>query len=278
MKCKSCTNEVPPKFSHAIKTNICPFCGEAIMDDELQAALSDLQEAMVATDEYQEEIFDWLKCNHGLVPESAYVPAEVYDTTSAELEAAKIKIEELKDQLASAKPTPKSGMTAPAKLPSEIAKDKNGNALEGESLADPETINKFFKNAQVKAPTDAATHYKNMVKQIKQKGTMGASEGGASGGGAITPEMMAAYASGEEADPSEYDELFGGGPVNSAVDSDYDDDTDIPAVALQMMNSAKGKQGDYNARDVAKLQELQKKASNAGRAMNRDGGVGLIRR
>ncbi len=278
MKCKSCTNEVPPKFSHAIKTNICPFCGDAIMDDELQAALSDLQEAMIATDSYQEEIFDWLKCNHGLVPESETVSKITFDAASEEITTLRLSLEELKEKLANARPTPKSGMTAPAKLPSEIAKDKHGNALEGEVLADPETNSKFFKNALVKQPVDAATHYKNMVKQIKEKGTMAQSEGGFSGGGAITPEMMAAYTSGEEADPSEYDTLFGGGPVNSAVDSDYDDDNDIPAVALQMMNSAKGKSGDYNARDVAKLQELQKKASNAGRAMNRDGGVGLIRR
>ncbi len=46
-----------------------------------------------------------------------------------------------------------------------------------------------------------------------------------------------------------------------------------------MMNRAKSSQGgDYNARDVAKLQELQKKASRVSREMNEGGGVGLIRR
>ena len=274
MKCKSCTNDVPPKFSHAIKTNICPFCGEEIMDSELQSALGDLQVAMEATDYYQEEIHDWLKCNYGLVPELGTVAFSVHQDVLEKLEAANSKVIELQDQLSNAKPVPKSGKIAPLKMPSEIAKDKEGNALEGEQLADSETTNKFFKAAGVK-PVDAAAHYKNMVKQIKQNGSAGLmSEGGAAG--VITPEMLAAA---DQVDSSEYAELFDdGGPVGSAVDSDYEDDTEIPAVALQFMNSAKGKSGDYNARDVAKLQELQRKSSNAGRAMSRDGGVGLIRR
>jgi len=277
MRCKSCTNEVPPKFSHAIKTNICPFCGEEIMDSELQLALTGLQEAMLAVEEYPDEMHDWLKCNYQLVAESGTVPLSQYEADLVEIADLRSSVEELKEKLANAKPTPKSGLTGPTKLPSEIAKDKNGNALEGEALADPETNSKFFKNALVKQPVDAAQHYKNMVKKIKETGTMGSSEGG-SGGGAITPEMMAAYTSGEESDPSEYNELFGGGPINSAIDSDYDDENEIPAAALQMMHSAKSQSGDYNARDVAKLQELQKKAQRAGNAMNRTGGVGLIRR
>lgn len=276
MKCKSCTNDVPPKFSHAIKTNICPFCGEEIMDSELQSALADLQVAMEASEQYQEEIHDWLKCNYGLVPELGTVTFSVHQEVLEKLEDANAKIVDLQEQLSNVKPVPKSGKLATAsnRLPSEIAKDKEGNALEGEQLADAETTNKFFKAAGAKAPVDAASHYRNMVKQIKEKGSTGLmSEGGAAG--VITPEMLAAA---DQVDASEYQELFDSGPVNSAVDSDYDDDSDIPAVALQMMHSAKGKQGDYNARDVAKLQELQRKASNAGRAMSREGGVGLIRR
>lgn len=275
MKCKSCTNDVPPKFAHAIKTNICPFCGEEIMDSELQCALTDLQTAMDFTENYQEEIFDWLKCNYGLIPELGTVAFSAHQEVLEKLDAANAEINELKLQV---KPTPKSGKVSAGtvKPPSEVAKDKEGNALEGEAIGDPEITNKFFKAAGAKAPTDAASHYKNMVKQIKEKGTTGLmSEGGAAG--VITPEMLEAA---EEIDHSEFSELFddGSGAINSAVDSDFDDDNDIPPIALQMMHQAKNKNNGYNAKDVAKLQELQKKAARAGSELNRTGSIGLIRR
>ncbi len=278
MKCKTCEGDVPPKFAHAIATNICPFCGQEIMDSELQSALTELKQVMTASESYPEEIFDWLKCNFNLVLNEGLVPEEEYNGLEDQYETALEKITELQTQLANVKPTPRSGKAAMEKRNVEVDKDEEGNDIGGEVIQDQETTNKFFKNAQVKAPGDNASYYRDMVKQIKKTGTMGLmSEGG--GTGMITPDMLDAVDSEEAA---EYQAMLSGGSsfINSSVSSDdYGGDDEIPAVALAMMNRAKSSQGgDYNARDVAKLQELQKKASRVSREMNEGGGVGLIRR
>lgn len=277
MKCKTCEGDVPPKFAHAIATNICPFCGQEIMDGELQTALTDLKQVMTATESYPEEVFDWLKCNFNLVLNEGLVPEEEYNGLEDQYETALEKITELQTQLANVKPVARSGRAAAEKRALEADKDEEGNDIGGEVIQDQETTNKFFKNAQVKAPGDNASYYRDMVKQIKKTGTMGLmSEGG--GTGMITPDMLDAVDSEETA---EYQAMLSGGSsfINSSVQGDdYGGDDEIPAVALAMMNKAKSQSGDYNARDVAKLQELQKKASRASREMNEGGSIGLIRR
>ena len=66
MKCKSCFNDVPPKFAHAISVNVCPLCGKEIMDQQLQSILNDLKNVMDKTKEYSDEVGDWLFSNYGL--------------------------------------------------------------------------------------------------------------------------------------------------------------------------------------------------------------------
>lgn len=66
MKCRSCKDDVPPKFVHAISVNICPLCGQEIMDIRLQTILNDLKSVMEKTPEFSEEIYDWLFSNYNL--------------------------------------------------------------------------------------------------------------------------------------------------------------------------------------------------------------------
>lgn len=66
MICKSCKEIIPSKFAHAIKTNICPFCGEEIMDSELQSVLSELQSVMKNAEPYMEAVEEWLSSNYSL--------------------------------------------------------------------------------------------------------------------------------------------------------------------------------------------------------------------
>jgi|ERR1700722_1625766 len=66
MRCKSCKEDVPPKFVHAISVNVCPLCGQEIMDAKLQSILNDLKSAMDKASEYSEESADWLFSNYGL--------------------------------------------------------------------------------------------------------------------------------------------------------------------------------------------------------------------
>jgi hypothetical protein len=66
MKCKSCTEEIPSKFAHAISVNICPLCGKEIMDTKLQSILNDLSNIFNESKDYMKEIEDWLASNFQL--------------------------------------------------------------------------------------------------------------------------------------------------------------------------------------------------------------------
>lgn len=66
MLCKSCKNDVPPKFAHAFTVNICPLCGGEIMPLKLKNILGELKVALGDAKEYMDEVEDWLFSNFGL--------------------------------------------------------------------------------------------------------------------------------------------------------------------------------------------------------------------
>lgn len=66
MKCKSCQEDVPPKFTHAFAVNICPLCGQEIMDTKLQTILGELKSALGDAKDYMEAVEDWLLSNYSL--------------------------------------------------------------------------------------------------------------------------------------------------------------------------------------------------------------------
>lgn len=66
MRCKSCKEDVPPKFAHALSVNICPLCGKEIMDGRLQEILGELKIALGDAKEYIDEVEDWLFSNYSL--------------------------------------------------------------------------------------------------------------------------------------------------------------------------------------------------------------------
>lgn len=64
MKCKSCNENIPSKFAHAFKTNSCPYCGQEIMDGQLQSILNDLSTALDNSTDYSDQIEDWMETNY----------------------------------------------------------------------------------------------------------------------------------------------------------------------------------------------------------------------
>ena len=243
MKCKSCQEEVSQKFNHAISVNICPYCGQEIVPLELQAALADLKEVMKATEQFKEEIFDWLHFNYQLISKES----EEYKTLQSKAEAS-------------------ISHRAPLKVdPKTVNLDRNGNQISGAPIQDQETTNKFLQRAQVKDV--GQKNIRDIINNVKKgEGTV------------ITAE----------ADPEEVSKLgsalFGddGGvaSVNGSGDDDdyYVDEETLPPIVEAMAQQGRNVQsGDYNARDVAKLQALHGKQQQARRAM-KSGSVGLIRR
>lgn len=280
MKCKSCQGEVPPKFTHAIAVNSCPLCGDEIMEADLQIALTELKSAMSATANYPEEVFDWLKSNYNLIPQSA-MDEKLAMMESSFTARVQTEVDKAKASFYKAGPRPKQTVQDDS---DEITVDKDGNQTSGEAIQAPEQTNKFLKAAGVKkmvetkdrGMVDRSSHYKDIVNQIKKNGAPALlDEGG--GSGVITPDMIQAL------DPDETEELqayFGNGPgVSSSLDGGMDDDDDIPSVVSAWSNQAKQSQsGTYNPKDVAALQQLHGKARQASRALSGGGSVGLIKR
>lgn len=66
MRCKSCKEDVPPKFTHALSVNVCPLCGKEIMDEKLQEILGELKIALSDAKDYMNEVEDWLLSNYSL--------------------------------------------------------------------------------------------------------------------------------------------------------------------------------------------------------------------
>jgi len=79
MKCINCTIEVPSNFKSAIKSNICPSCGKAIMSDDLQQITLDLAEAIAKMANDPEGLAGWLVSNYAMQKIGEAMPVDFYD-------------------------------------------------------------------------------------------------------------------------------------------------------------------------------------------------------
>lgn len=85
MQCTSCKINIDPKWKYAIEKNICPFCGENIMDEYLKNLLVSLREAMDKLSEYETELEDFMLSNFQFVKTTSpnlinFVPEEMLNT------------------------------------------------------------------------------------------------------------------------------------------------------------------------------------------------------
>lgn len=253
MQCKSCKEDVPSKFSHAILTNQCPLCGDAIMDEELQESLKLLKNAMSAVKDYPKEIFDWLKSNYNLYSQ-----------------------EDLNEKVASVKvaPQPRSVRQAHSEKESaDVDLDSNGNQTTGVPLQDSSQTDKFFNS-----PTNTVTrndYLKDLVNQIRTNGSpVLLGEDGTEG--VITPEMAGNLSKSSSGLAAGLNAAFGNTDEDEDSGSDdeyYDSDEEIPDFVLNM---SKGK--NNSSQTLAKVQQVHQKSLNNSKKMSKTGGVGLIRR
>lgn len=150
MKCTSCSADINPKWKHAVDTNLCPFCGQPIMDTELKGLLSTLSATLESLSTYPEYLDDWLR-THGYVHESKIVQVQV-------------PVQQTKQ--AEARPMDKDTV----------------------SVQDQEITNKFFKNAEATKIVNRTQQLKEMAAQIKKQGTQSLTANPL--GGVINPEDL----------------------------------------------------------------------------------------
>lgn len=258
MKCISCEVEINPKWKHAIDINVCPFCGNGIMEEHLKNLLGSLSDIMVRLQEYPEQLNDWMLSNYNFIKTSSpdlinFVPTE--SIAALQPAAPAPKKQEFKEPIENKKFTVK------------IKTERGEEEIEAEKIQSEEKTNEFFKRAEAIKPNldgfqstaEKTQHLKKMALQIKRAGaTAITSDVGENS--LITPEMI------ESADPEAVEEmetLLSGGISSSLNDSIMGDD-EIPSVVLNMASRAKGNTRS-NSADLIKLQQMQERTQESRR-------------
>lgn len=199
MKCISCEVEINPKWKHAVEINVCPFCGQHIMEEHLKNLLAALAETMNKLQEYPDQLNDWLLSNYNYIKtDSPSLP----DYLSKDFVKQLKKEEEERD------------FQERKKFTVKVKTEAGEEDVEAETLQSEDRTNKFFERAEVikrgssdrekdkgpkefKSPTEKTEYLKRIKKQIE--------EGGGSPGiikedglnSMITPEEMELISSGD---------------------------------------------------------------------------------
>jgi hypothetical protein len=271
MKCMSCDMEINPKWSHAIDINVCPFCGQGIMEEHLKNLFSSLRQTMESLKDYPDQLNDWMLSNHNYIKT---------DSSNIKLYMPKGYIEEIKNQKDDEFEEQKIVVHIEPSRKSVIKMD-NGHGQEQEVVVEKvqseEKTNEFFKRAEAvkpnidgfKSTTEKTQHLKAMAQQIKREGSTVINKAGLATH--LPAEMI------DSADPAavaEYESIINGGEVQSSLPDNSGDD-DIPSIVLNMANRSKGKVSDQDP--TAELERLQSR-QDASRRNFTSGGKGSFSR
>ena len=261
MKCVSCETEINPKWKHAIEKNLCPFCGQVILETRLKELLTSLAETMSALTEYPDQLNDWLLSNHNFIktdsPDlSKYMPKELLKDLK--------KVQDDRD------------FQERKKFTVKVQTETGEQEIEAENLQSEEKTNDFFTRAEVikktgptnqqlgpnanlifQSPAEKTQYLKSVAQQIKKAG---------SGGSMTTTTAMMSEAEAEAV--AEFQ--MSSGEIASSLDSGSDDDLPGGDFILQAniaaaSGKAGGSGGNANAKDLAHLQRLQAKVSDSRR-------------
>jgi hypothetical protein len=239
MKCLSCQVDIDPKWKHAIDNNVCPFCGDHIIPEDLKNNIISLREVISCFKEkYSEQLDDLLFSNYNYVRTDSprmkqFIPEPkvIYRTSK--------KSEPVEDS----------------------SEDTDTEQFEEDhvTVQDPEVTSKFFKNAEASKAVARTSELKKLVSEIKRN----------------NPEIAKSIKANK--DLEDYSEEYE--DVNSSMNSYDDDDQIPAAVLAFANQSKNKASHDYNPKDMIKLQQLQQRVSQSRKNMiNGTGGKGSFSR
>lgn len=250
MKCLSCEMEINPKWKYAIDSNMCPFCGESIMEEQLKNLFTVLSDAMEQLAEYPEPLNDWMLSNNYIKTDSekliSFIPQEYLDKLEEEI------IEKYKRRGRDIEPGKKFSV--------KITTDQGEQDIVAEKIQSEDKTSEFHKRAEAVKPniegfksvTEKTQHLKAMAQQIRREGSAITNQAGLVG--MISSEMM------ESTDPNTVAELqaaITGESISSSLpESEFDGEDAIPSVVQKMANAARGN-GKSAQADLEKLHQLQ---------------------
>lgn len=246
--------EINPKWTHAIDINVCPFCGQGIMEEHLKNLFSSLRQTMDALQEYPDQVNDWMLSNHNFIKTDSpnlkqYMPKEYADEIRKQREEEIVAEKKVSEKKAADK-----------KFTVKVETENGEEEVVAEKIQSEEATNDFFKRAEAikpnsdkfKSPTEKTQRLKEMAQQIRREGATVINQAGLASH--LPPEMM------EHADPeavAEFQALMDGGEVASSLpDSGGDGEDAIPSIVIAMANRAKGGAKDPSA-DLEKLKRQQ---------------------
>jgi hypothetical protein len=295
MKCVSCETEINPKWRHAIEQNVCPYCGDSIMEELLKGLLSTLQDTMDKLGSYSAQLNDWLLSNYGFIKTDAldlkdYVSKEVlrdmkrefdHDEFDRKKSIIKIKTEHGEEEEVLVEQIQSNSKTAGFFERAQVTKRKGGdNSIGDDGDMDPsqydpsdedvelQPIRKSNKPQTFKTAAEKTAYIKSLKKKIETGAPVVVNERGLSS--MIDPSNL------DNANPEEvaaFSSMIGDGDIiTSALPSSNDDDDFITNRVLAANLAAKGipnKGGDsgtYNANDVRALQDMHARVKNSNQA------------
>ena len=245
MNCNSCKEEVSTKFRHSLESNICPFCGNGIMDENLKDLLSTLRATMEELSEYPEQLNDWMLSNHNYIKTDAdnlvsFVPQELLKTFSKNVQ--KESDEDFQERKGK-------------KFKVKVTTENGEQEVEVQKIQSQERNDAFFKRAEAVKPNidgfssalEKTQHLKSIAQKIKR--------GGMEIGGEDSSEMM-------EGDlASELRSMISGDEVDNSQSDFGSDEEKIPSIVMNMANKASSRKDPND--DLRKLQEMHQKSQRS---------------
>lgn len=259
MLCMSCSVDVDPKWTHAIESNSCPFCGKLIVDERLKDSFVEMK--ILMTDliaNFKEELDDWLLSNYN------YIKTDSEDLINYLPEEALKSVKKYKDEESFLKR--KAEQKFKVKIKNE---DDSEEEIDAEKTQSEETTNEFISRADAHTSISKANKLRDLVKKIKSDGV------------GSTPMMTESSMNGidEEKVLEMQNFLDPGNIIHSGLQSMEDDDGTDPemkALADQMEGIKTNKSNAVSEKDLKALREMHAKANRAKGAIN-SGKGGFVR-
>ncbi len=272
MQCISCEVQIDPKWKHAINNNLCPFCGDPIMDELLKNLLAVLLDTMEKLESYPNEVNDWLLSNYSYIKTDS---PNLFDYVPEELKEPKVIVKEVVKEV--------------------FINSKGQVENAGVSKQEPvKTENKFFDRTDIKENVQEKT---SKLKELKAK-----IERAGGNSPSLPADIDTSEASQEDIDAWHEIHSGNGRPASkgktsvsalsealeassgvspllqATAHSSDDDDGDfdaIPSVVAHQMGGG-GNQGHnsqtYNPKDIAALQNLLHKSGTSAKRMSSGNG------
>lgn len=285
MKCVSCETEINPKWRHAIDINVCPFCGQHIMEEHLKNCVADLAKAMEAMQKYPEQLNDWMLSNHNYIKTDSpdlknYLPKELIKELRKEIDEQ--EFQEKKSSMVTIK-LPGGGTEEVLVEKTQSSAKTNGffdraEVLKGAGKTSGKAAKAQGEPEAPKSVAEKTQHLRNVVQKIKSEGVQRegfteaeidmASELG------VSPETL------ENADPvsaAEIQALVSGStmiasglpPVSDSLDEESAMADRVLANNLRM--ASKKDMSSAQERDMQTLREMQNKVSNTQKKLGTGG-------